>query len=382
MFMKLINSLIILVLMLILVPLAQAGNANITFRDQETGNLINTTGMFSVNVTLSNTSGLLNTYQSNAQGWVNFTTGNGAYDIFVKFTNQSGNTIYYPNVVPITIPQQLTVYATSSNSYVAIIKFSIQDHTGLFPTTTSKLYLDKWLPFNNTLTTISGGSFDLQGAFVSYMLIDHQYTLRIRNSIGYEKTLGYYIPIGSASESIPIATFAIKNVTSAYNGFIYYFTSTNTSVWYTWSDVNDEVNWINMSVTNSTNKTTYNSTSTSGTFNQKLNHSEAYTINVTVLTNNYGFINTTYYKVPWTGEVIPIAIDGFLKMLFGIGITFMFAFTFNRMHSGIGAIVVAVLASGFFSAGWFDSLYPDPVIRTGIVAIAVSVSIIAFLSKR
>lgn len=102
--------------------------------------------------------------------------------------------------------QQQDVFVLSTAMQSAQVVFELDDRTGQFEPTSTRLYIQRAINKSNTTKyrNIAGDRFGASAEFVSNLQDDTRYRLRVENDDGQSRTLGAYTTSGDDRATLPI----------------------------------------------------------------------------------------------------------------------------------------------------------------------------------
>lgn len=208
------------------------------------------------------------------------------YD-FMLIVVELNDSSYFRTLVPPLTTDNLTWYLIDITDELALESvFQLNDLTGEFSTDdNSTLIVTKYL--DNATRNVVVQRFDLEDKATVYLMENELYTLAIRNSLGVEQNLGFYIATSAGTKTITTSNVPfIPDNTIGYT--ITWAWLTNTSLLRLIYNDTGETDEITFSVYNGTNtaQVLYNTTS----------------YNVTTVTFNYVANANTSYKICFTAS--------------------------------------------------------------------------------
>jgi hypothetical protein len=295
------------------------------------------------------------------------------------------------NVIITSLFDQQTVYLLPNSAPAAQVEFKLNDDTGRFDSSNSRLFVD--IPLNVSGSTAYKTAFaDRFGASQSLRVTlrdNTRYRLRVVNDDGDERVLGSYTVAGSDVVTLDIGQlqFAVDTGQSTYDISSSTLTNQNgtvTDVRFAYRDPAQQTSRIDISVQTLNGSIIGNDSGTNGpygnySFTQPVSNATA---------QNHTFV--VAYEIVRNGETIRgqtrpglnryrpgIPLAPGLKHIFSVGLLLVVGGLFSAQNARVGAVITPLFAGAMWYVDW---LPPETSVLA--IALALGVGIVANYGRR
>lgn len=343
--------------------------------------------------------------QNTTTGWVNLSYASHGItqtEYLLRIIPNLGNASYAERSILVTPNATPVVYVpNSSENTIDLIAFKLQDDTGFFPYTQTRIYL-----YNNG-SLMSSGYFDAEAKNSVYLIRGVSYSITLNHMDMHIQNWGNYIAVATGTANLVVSNFD-ANATLIYP-FSYNISYNASEITLNYQSLSN-ITSLNFQITKGNTTNVVHSFSTTVTFGQSqyivTNTSDIYYVTFYAL-NQQGWNNRSFvidYRLGTrrdstgtsTIDGSPIGIgfkfdSGTFTMpdwvynLISIILTILLLGTFGAKHSKEGGVITTVFLLILASWGWFRPLGSYDANNYGTMALTgglVFLSVLYYFSKR
>ena len=313
--------------------------------------------------------------KSTSNGSLVFNSSEVVAGEYTALINASG---YSPRWRIVESPANVSAYLPNTTQQIWLINFNLIDYTNLFSYSTSRLILSKPTPDLGTIM-VSDSYFDASGSNPVYLIDYNNYILTLRNSAGYEKSVGSYLPIQHTQTSLVVGEITTLPDTEAHGGFAWNITKSNTSIVLMWvAPEGSLTEAFQYNVTNSTSGAVEYEINTiapygTATFYIPAGSDTVWLIQLSASTSDGAVYHKESYRV--SQQMIDFELSDYWYNVYSMFLLIIMGLLFGYKNARTGAVVVSFSAVALAVMGLLH-------VPASVLAMAVTISVLSKMAER
>ena len=293
---------------------------------------------------------------------------------YTALINASG---YSPRWRIVESPANVSAYLPNTTNQIWLINFNLIDYTNLFSYSTSRLILTKPTTDLGTIT-VSDSYFDASGSNPVYLIDYNNYILTLRNSAGYEKSVGSYLPIQDTQTSLVVGEITTLPDTEAHGGFAWNITKSNASIVLMWDAPEGSLTEaFQYNVTNSTSGAVEYEINTiapygTATFYIPAESDTVWLIQLSASTSDGAVYHKESYRV--SQQMIDFELSDYWYNVYSMFLLLILGLVFGYRNARTGAVLVSLSAAALAIMGLLH-------VPASVLAMAVTISIFSKMAE-
>ena len=293
---------------------------------------------------------------------------------YTALINASG---YSPRWRIVESPANISAFLPNTTNQIWLINFNLIDYTNLFSYSTSRLILTKPTTDLGTIT-VSDSYFDASGSNPVYLIDYNNYILTLRNSAGYEKSVGSYLPIQDTQTSLVVGEITTLPDTEAHGGFAWNITKSNASIVLMWNAPEGSLTEaFQYNVTNSTSGAVEYEINTiapygTATFFIPAGSEAVWLIQLSASTSDGAVYHKESYRV--SQQMIDFELSDYWYNVYSMFLLIIMGLLFGYKNARTGAVVVSFSAAALAVMGLLH-------VPASVLAMAVTISVLSKMAE-
>ena len=306
--------------------------------------------------------------KSTSTGSLEFNSSEVVAGEYTALINASG---YSPRWRIVESPANVSAYLPNTTKQIWLINFNLIDYTNLFSYSTSRLILTKPTADLGTIT-VSDSYFDASGSNPVYLIDYNNYILTLRNSAGYEKSVGSYLPIQDTQTSLVVGEITTLPDTEAHGGFAWNITKSNASIVLMWNAPEGSLTEaFQYNITNSTSGAVEYEINTiapygTATFYIPAGSDTVWLIQLSASTSDGAVYHKESYRP--SQQMIDLELSDYWYNSYSMFLLLIMGLLFGYRNARTGAVVVSLSAAALAIMGLLH-------VPASVLAMAVTISI-------
>ena len=312
--------------------------------------------------------------KTTSSGYVEFNSSEVVAGEYTALINASG---YSPRWRIVESPANVSAYLPNTTKQIWLINFNLIDYTNLFSYSTSRLILTKPTADLGTIT-VSDSYFDASGSNPVYLIDYNNYILTLRNSAGYEKSVGSYLPIQDTQTSLVVGEITTLPDTEAHGGFAWNITKSNASIVLMWNAPEGSLTEaFQYNITNSTSGAVEYEINTiapygTATFYIPAGSDTVWLIQLSASTSDGAVYHKESYRV--SQQMIDLELSDYWYNSYSMFLLLIMGLLFGYRNARTGAVVVSLSAAALAIMGLLH-------VPASVLAMAVTISIFSKMAE-
>ena len=312
--------------------------------------------------------------KTTSTGYVVFNSSEVVAGEYTALINASG---YSPRWRIVESPANVSAYLPNTTKQIWLINFNLIDYTNLFSYSTSRLILTKPTADLGTIT-VSDSYFDASGSNPVYLIDYNNYILTLRNSAGYEKSVGSYLPIQDTQTSLVVGEINTLPDTEAHGGFVWNITKSNASIVLMWNAPEGSLTEaFQYNITNSTIGAVEYEINTiapygTATFYIPAGSDTVWLIQLSASTSDGAVYHKESYRP--SQQMIDLELSDYWYNSYSMFLLLIMGLLFGYRNARTGAVVVSLSAAALAIMGLLH-------VPASVLAMAVTISIFSKMAE-